>query len=62
VPEETPWPVKVMADKTTLLVYQPQLDAFDGYHLVARAAVEAKEADGKSSYGIIYVTALEVAV
>jgi hypothetical protein len=57
VPEETPWPLKVAAGTTTLLVYQPQLDTFDGYKLTARAAVEAKEANGKSTYGIIHVNA-----
>jgi len=57
VPEETPWPVKIDSGTTALLIYQPQLDSFDGYKLVARAAVEAKEADGKSTYGIIHVQA-----
>ena len=57
VPEETPWPVKIVSGTTTLLIYQPQLDSFDGYHLTARAAVEAKASDGKSAYGIIYLKA-----
>jgi len=56
-PEETPWPVKVAAGTTTLFVYQPQIDSFDGYKLAARAAVEAKEAGGKSTYGIVHITA-----
>jgi hypothetical protein len=56
-PGETPWPLKVAAGTTTLLVYQPQIDSFNGYELQARAAVEAKEAGGKSSYGIIHVNA-----
>jgi len=42
MPEETPWPVTIIADTTTLFVYQPQLDSFDGYHLEARAAVQAR--------------------
>jgi hypothetical protein len=57
VPEETPWPLQIAAGTTTLLVYQPQIDSFDGYNVAARAAVEAKEAGGKQAYGIIHVTA-----
>jgi hypothetical protein len=55
VPQETTWPLTVASGTATLTVYQPQIDSFNGYELQARAAVEAKEAGGKSTYGIIHV-------
>jgi hypothetical protein len=58
IPAESTWPHQVSAGTTTLVVYQPQLDTFDGYDVTARAAVEAKEAGGKSAaYGIVHVKA-----
>jgi len=38
---ETPWPRTVKAGDTTLTVYTPQLDAWEGARLAARVAVQA---------------------
>lgn len=59
-PPETPWPTQAKAGSTTLTVYQPQVDSWDGHKLEARAAVSASQGEGekaKSTYGIVHVTA-----
>lgn len=56
-PSEPTWPQVITSGKATLTVYQPQLDSWDGYTLNARAAVEARGADGKSTYGIVQFSA-----
>lgn len=56
---ETPWPYEVKDGDSTITVYQPQLDTWDGVRLTARAAVSVKEG-GKDStpiYGVVHVTA-----
>jgi len=60
-PGETAYPATVMAGTTTLIIYQPQIESFDGYQLTARAAVEAKEGDGTQTYGIIHPRARALA-
>ena len=57
--QETPWPYEVQDGDTTLTVYQPQLDSWDGYKLRARAAVSAREGkdDKTPTFGVIYVSA-----
>jgi hypothetical protein len=37
--DETPWPYQIKQGDTVITVYQPQLDAWDGVKLKARAAV-----------------------
>jgi hypothetical protein len=52
------WPRTIEADGTTYTIYQPQLDAWDGFLLDARAAVST-QADGAKdpTYGIIFLHA-----
>jgi len=38
---ESPWPLTIQAGDTTLTLYQPQLDSWDGYKLSARIAARA---------------------
>jgi hypothetical protein len=56
---ESPWPVTVEDGDTTLTVYQPQLDQWDGFKLEGRVAVQA--AVGKTNpqvtYGIVSLEA-----
>lgn len=54
---EPAWPQVVTSGTTTLTIYQPQLDSWDGYTLQARAAVAATDKSGKSTYGIVYFSA-----
>jgi len=54
---EPAWPQVITSGKSKLTVYQPQLDIWDGYTLQARAAVEATDADGKATYGIVQFSA-----
>ncbi|WP_199710542.1 autotransporter [Noviherbaspirillum cavernae] len=55
---ETPWPYTVKAGDATLTVYQPQLDSWDGYRLMARVAVAAARGQPpRSQYGIVTVEA-----
>ncbi|MDR9753690.1 autotransporter [Pseudomonas sp. SZMC_28357] len=51
------WPQVLTSGTTELTIYQPQLDNWDGYTLIARAAVEATGKDGKSTYGIVQFSA-----
>ena len=56
--EQTPsWPQVLTNGDSKLTIYQPQLDSWDGYTLQARAAVEATDKDGKSTYGIVEFSA-----
>src|SRR5262245_51430882 len=57
--QETPWPYEVHEGETTLTVYQPQLDSWDGYKLQAPAAVSVREGkdDKTPTFGVIYVAA-----
>ncbi|MES1167486.1 MAG: hypothetical protein ABUL68_05725, partial [Pseudomonadota bacterium] len=56
--EEDAWPRTIKRDGATYTIYQPQLDAWDGVTLEARAAV-AVQADGakEATYGIIFLRA-----
>lgn len=51
------WPQVLTSSDTRLTIYQPQLDSWDGYTLQARATVEARGNDGKSTYGIAQFSA-----
>jgi hypothetical protein len=55
--DEPTWPQVISSGKAKLTVYQPQLDSWDGYTLLGRAAVEATAADGKATYGIVEFSA-----
>src|SRR5262245_2351384 len=57
---ESPWPHQVPAGATTLTVYQPQLDSWDGFKLEARLAVQAQQGEGQQAvthFGIVAVQA-----
>ncbi|MBV6826643.1 autotransporter [Pseudomonas sp. PD9R] len=56
-PETPSWPQVLTSGDTKLTIYQPQIDSWDGYTLLARAAVEATGADGNSTYGIVQSSA-----
>jgi hypothetical protein len=57
---ESPWPHQVQSGATTLTVYQPQLDSWDGFKLEARLAVQAQQGQGQQAvthFGIVTVQA-----
>ncbi|WP_313167051.1 autotransporter [Massilia oculi] len=57
-PEAAPWPRQVRAGATTLTMYQPQLDAWDGARLQARAAVGASAGEPpRTRYGVVTLEA-----
>src|SRR5215475_10989472 len=58
VPPEGVWPRELVANGANVLVYQPQVDKWDGNRLEARAAV-AVRAPGAAqpSFGVVWITA-----
>jgi hypothetical protein len=56
-PPSPPWPQVITDGASTLTVYQPQLDSWDGYTLQARSAVVASDKNGATTYGIVYASA-----
>jgi hypothetical protein len=55
---ETPWPQTVQAGATTLTLYHPQVDSWDGGKLATRLAVQAARGNPpKSTYGIVTLDA-----
>ncbi|NUT76765.1 autotransporter [Pseudomonas sp. C1C7] len=56
-PDAPSWPQVLNNDDAKLTIYQPQLDSWDGYTLLARAAVEVTDKDGKSTFGIVHFSA-----
>ncbi|HVY05646.1 MAG TPA: autotransporter [Burkholderiales bacterium] len=52
---ETPWPRVIKSGTSTLSVYQPQLDTWDGYKLSARVAVQVASGDNPphTRYGVM---------
>jgi hypothetical protein len=55
---DTGWPRDVVTGATTITIYQPQIDSWDGFHLTARSAVAvAQKADAPLTYGIIQISA-----
>lgn len=63
VPDEIPemplgWPREVVAGETTFVIYQPQVDAWDGYLFEAHSAVAVQEAEAEAPlYGVISFSA-----
>jgi hypothetical protein len=50
------WPRVVSSTGTTNLVYEPKVDSWDGYHLVARDAVEIQGAPGlEPAFGVVTI-------
>ena len=55
---DTGWPRTITSGATRIVVYQPQIDSWDGFRVVARAAVAVTEqADAPPVYGIVHVSA-----
>ncbi|HEY6362832.1 MAG TPA: hypothetical protein VIX63_17120 [Vicinamibacterales bacterium] len=55
---DTGWPRDVTTGQTTITIYQPQFDSWDGFHLTARSAVAVTEKPGAPAvYGIVQVSA-----
>jgi len=53
-----PWPVQIDLSNATVLVYSPQVNAWDGNALDFRAAVAVKAAGtGAESFGVVWATA-----
>ena len=56
---ETPWPRSVTSGSTTLTIYEPQVDSWDGHALVARNAVGIQRAgQSEPTYGVVTLHAL----
>src|SRR5262247_4114213 len=53
---DTGWPRTIVSGTAKIVVYQPQIDVWDGYHVDARAAVSITEGSGSDAapvFGII---------
>lgn len=56
---ETAWPHTVRSDSTTITIYEPQVDSWDGHHLVARNAVGIqKVGQPEPTYGVVTLKAI----
>lgn len=56
---ETPWPRSVVNGSTTLTIYEPQVDSWDGHQLTARNAIGIqKVGQPEPIYGVVTVHAL----
>src|SRR5215510_13096339 len=51
VPAEGAWPREIQANGATVLVYQPQIDSWQGNRLEARAAIAIRRSRRSVSYG-----------
>ena len=55
---DTGWPRTIVSNTTKIVVYQPQINAWDGFRLDARAAVAVTaKADAPPVFGIVEVSA-----
>jgi len=54
---ETDWPRVVVSGTTTNLIYQPQVDSWDGHQLTGRDAV-AVQSGGQTTYGVVTIQAI----
>jgi hypothetical protein len=58
VPAEGAWPREIQANGATVLVYQPQIDSWQGNRLEARAAVAIRRPGAaQPSFGVVWITA-----
>ena len=58
VPAEGAWPREMQANGSTVLVYQPQIDSWQGNRLEARAAVAIRRPGAtQPSFGVVWITA-----
>jgi hypothetical protein len=52
------WPRAIVSGTTTILIYQPQIDRWQGNQIQAYAAVSVKDSNSEQpAYGIVYFTA-----
>lgn len=58
-PTETPWPLRIQSNDTTLTLYPLQIDSWDGSSLKGRSAVQASVGTDKPqvAYGVIDLSA-----
>ena len=54
---DNPWPRQIQAESAIVTLYQPQLEAFEGNILKARAAVEVDTGGAESVFGAVWMTA-----
>lgn len=58
-PSETPWPRTVASGSTTLTIYEPQVDSWDGHQVTARNAVGIQNAGQREqTYGVVTLQAV----
>jgi hypothetical protein len=56
---ETPWPRTVNSGSTTITIYEPQVDSWDGHEIVARNAVGIQRSgQSEPTYGVVTLHAL----
>ena len=55
--EGNPWPRQIEATSATVTLYQPQLEAFEGNTLKARAAVAVDTGGAQPVFGAVWMTA-----
>lgn len=57
--EDAEWPKEFTSGKSKILVYQPQIDSWDGFNLSAHSALGVNPEGGKefSVFGVVYFTA-----
>ena len=52
------WPRKIVSGSTTMLIYQPQIDKWEGNQIQAYAAVAVESSGSEQpTYGVVYFTA-----
>jgi hypothetical protein len=56
-PDDNPWPHQIEAPSVTVTMYQPQLEAFEGNTLTARAAVAVDTGGTEPVFGAVWMTA-----
>src|SRR4051812_3293424 len=53
---EASWPRTVVSGGATNVIYEPKVDSWDGYNLVARNAVEIQSAPGpEPAFGVVTI-------
>ena len=57
-PVSSPWPVQVVDNGRTFLIYQPQIDRWENNRLEGRSAVSVRrDAGGQQNFGVVYFSA-----
>src|SRR6266496_202953 len=56
---ETSWPRSVTSGSTTITIYEPQVDSWDGHEIVARNAIGIqKSGQPEPTYGVVTLKAI----